>query len=183
MIIRFATDADAPAIAAIYAPYVENTPISFEYDAPSPSEMALRMKKVGDDELPWLVATDNDKLLGYAYATKHKERAGYQWCVESSVYVDTAAHRTGVGRALYTRLFAILRELGYENVYAGTTVPNDQSVNFHKSFGFTEVGRYRNVGFKHGKWHDTVWWHLAIGAQNNPPGRLKRLREVTLPPD
>ena len=183
MIIRFATDADAAAIAAIYAPYVENTPISFEYDAPSPSEMALRMKKVGDDELPWLVATDNDKLLGYAYATKHKERAGYQWCVESSVYVDTAAHRTGVGRALYTRLFAILRELGYENVYAGTTVPNDQSVNFHKSFGFTEVGRYRNVGFKHGKWHDTVWWHLAIGAQNNPPGRLKRLREVTLSPD
>jgi L-amino acid N-acyltransferase YncA len=183
LIIRFATDADAPAIAAIYAPYVENTPVSFEYDPPSPSEMIVRMRKVRGDELPWLVATEGDKLLGYAYATKHKERAGYQWCVESSVYVNVASHRRGVGRALYTRLFAILRELGYENVYAGTTVPNDQSVNFHKSFGFIEVGRYRKVGFKQGKWHDTAWWHLAIGEQRNPPAPLKRLREVTVLPD
>ena len=183
MIIRFATDADAPAIAAMYAPYVENTPISFEYEPPSANEMMARMKKVRDDELPWLVATDNDEVLGYAYATKHKERAGYQWCVESSVYVGATSHRTGIGRALYTRLFEILRELGYENVYAGTTVPNDQSVNFHKSFGFVEAGRYSKVGFKHGKWHDTVWWHLAIGERRNPPVPLKRLRELTVPPD
>jgi phosphinothricin acetyltransferase len=179
LIIRFATETDAPAIAAIYAPYVENTAISFEYDPPTANEIALRMQNVRDAELPWLVATDSDKLLGYAYATKHKERAGYQWCVESSVYVDASSHRTGIGRALYTQLFEILRELGYENVYAGTTLPNDQTVNFHKSFGFVEVARYPNVGFKHGKWYDTAWWHLSIGSHRNPPVSLKRLRDLS----
>jgi phosphinothricin acetyltransferase len=178
LIIRFAADDDAPAIAAIYAPYVESTAVSFEYDPPSADEIMSRMKKVRDAELPWLVATDDDKLLGYAYASKHKERAGYQWCVESSVYVDPSSHRAGVGRALYTRLFEILRELGYRNVYAGTTLPNDQTVSFHKSFGFIEVARYHNVGFKNGEWHDTAWWHLAIGSHENPPAPLKRLRDL-----
>jgi phosphinothricin acetyltransferase len=94
------------------------------------------------------------------------------------VYVDPSSHRAGVGRALYTRLFEILRELGYRNVYAGTTLPNDQTVSFHKSFGFIEVARYHNVGFKNGEWHDTAWWHLAIGSYENPPAPLKRLRDL-----
>jgi phosphinothricin acetyltransferase len=181
LIIRFATDADAPAIAAIYAPYVEDTPVSFEYEAPSADEMKSRIRNVTDAGLPWLVATDDDKPLGYAYASKHKERAGYQWCVESSVYVDKGSQRAGVGRALYARLFEILRELGYQNVYAGTTLPNDQTVNFHRSFGFVEVARYHNVGFKNGEWHDTAWWHLAIGSHENPPAPLRRLRDVSRP--
>jgi phosphinothricin acetyltransferase len=167
--IRLAADTDAQAIAAIYAPYVENTPVSFEYDPPTPEEMASRIRKVRGAELPWLVATDEGRLVGYAYATRHKERAGYQWCVESSVYVDRSSHRTGIGRALYARLFEILLELGYQNVYAGTTLPNDQTVKFHESFGFVETARFHSVGFKHGKWHDTAWWHLSLGPHPNPP--------------
>lgn len=176
--IRLAADADAPAIAAIYAPYVENTAVSFEYDPPTPDEIASRIRKVRSIDLPWLVATDERKLLGYAYATRHKERAGYQWCVESSVYVDASSHRTGIGRALYARLFEILHELGYQNVYAGTTLPNDQTVKFHQSFGFVETARYSSVGFKHGKWHDTAWWHLSLGTHPNPPLPPRSLTDV-----
>jgi len=176
--IRLAADTDAQAIAAIYAPYVENTPVSFEYDPPTPEEMALRIRNVRAAELPWLVATDEGRLVGYAYATRHKERAGYQWCVESSVYVDRSSHRTGIGRALYARLFEILRELGYQNVYAGTTLPNDQTVKFHESFGFAQTARFDSVGFKHGKWHDTAWWHLSLGPHPNPPPPPRLLRDI-----
>lgn len=176
--ITLASRDDAPAIAAIYAPFVESTAVSFEFESPTSHEMAERIQKVADAQLPWLVARDGDRLLGYAYATKHKERAGYQWAVESSVYVDESARRTGVGRALYTRLFEILRELGIQNVYAGATLPNQASVEFHESFGFKEAGRYHNVGFKLGRWHDTVWMHLAIGSYPNPPATPKRLSDV-----
>jgi L-amino acid N-acyltransferase YncA len=169
---------DAAQIAEIYRPYVEKTPISFEYDAPDADEIASRINKVREAELPWLVAKDGDKIFGYAYATKHKDRAGYQWCVESSVYVASDAHRAGIGRALYTRLFEILRDLGYHNVYAGATLPNEQSEKFHESFGFKEAGRYRDIGFKHGKWHDTVWWHLALNPLPDFPELPRALHEV-----
>lgn len=179
--ISLAAIQDATQIAEIYRPYVETTPISFEYEAPDAAEIASRMQKVRGAELPWLVAKDGNRVLGYAYATKHKDRAGYQWCVESSVYVALDAHRGGIGRALYTRLFEILRDLGYHNVYAGATLPNEQSEKFHESFGFKEAGRYPNIGFKHGSWHDTVWWYLPLGDNSISPERPRRLDEVIEP--
>lgn len=179
--IRFASEADAAQIAAIYAPYVENTPVSFEYDPPSPDEIASRIRKVREAELPWLVAMDEQKkIIGYTYATKHKERAGYQWCVESSVYVDPSLHRSGVGRALYTKLFDVLAQLGYQNVYAGAALPNDQSEKFHESFGFEVAGRYHNVGYKLGRWHDTVWWHKQLGPHPDEPSSPKPLSSVEI---
>jgi phosphinothricin acetyltransferase len=179
--ITLAREPDAAEIAAIYAPYVLNTPISFEYEPPSADEIAARIRKVREAELPWLVAKDSrGKVLGYAYATKHKERAAYQWCVESSVYVDSTLHRGGIGRALYTKLFDVLTQLGYQNVFAGAAVPNDQSVKFHESFGFTVAARYQNIGFKHGKWHNTVWWQKTLGPPPDEPSSPKPLSSIKL---
>jgi len=177
--IRLALPEDAAQIAAIYAPYVKDTPVSFEYDPPTPQEIASRIRKVREAELPWLVAIDErDDVMGYAYATKHKERAGYQWCVESSVYVDPSLHRSGVGRALYTKLFDVLTQLGYQNVYAGAALPNEQSEKFHESFGFKVAGRYHNVGYKLGRWHDTVWWHKTLGPLQEKPDSPRPLSSV-----
>jgi phosphinothricin acetyltransferase len=179
--IKLASADDAAAIAAIYAPYVAATPVSFEYDPPTAEEIAARIAKVREAELPWLVAKDESgKLLGYAYATKHKERAGYQWCVESSVYVDPSLHRSGVGRALYTKLFDVLRRLGYQNVYAGAALPNEQSEKFHESFGFKVAGRYENVGYKLGRWHNTVWWHKTLGPLPDEPSSPRPLSSIEI---
>ena len=179
--ITLASESDAPEIAAIYAPFVQNTPISFEYDPPSVGEIASRIRKVREAELPWLVAKDdNGKILGYAYATTHKERKGYQWCVESSVYVDPTSHRSGIGRALYTKLFDVLRQLGYQNVYAGATLPNEKTERFHESFGFKVAGQYQNVGYKLGRWHNTVWWHLSLGDPSPDPKPPRPLSSAKL---
>ena len=173
--ITFATAEDAPAIAKLYAPFVENTAVSFETFPPSAAEMARRIESLANAQLPWLVMKDDRRLLGYAYASKHRDREAYQWSVESSAYVDESARRSSVGRNLYAALFDILKRQGYQNVYAGTTLPNDASIAFHKSFGFREIGVYREVGFKLGKWHDVAWWYLRIGSHEVNPRRPQAL--------
>src|SRR6266550_5263692 len=167
--ISLATVEDASAIARLYAPFVENTAVSFETIPPSVDEMAKRIESLASAQLPWLVMKDDRRLLGYAYAAKHRDREAYQWSVESSAYVDVSARRSSVGRNLYTALFDILERQGYQNVYAGTTLPNDASIAFHKSFGFREIGVYREVGYKLGKWHDVAWWYLRIAAHESNP--------------
>jgi L-amino acid N-acyltransferase YncA len=179
--ITFATAEDAPAIAKIYAPFVEKTAVSFEIIPPSAAEMATRIEALANAHLPWLVMKEDRRLLGYAYAAKHRDREAYQWSVESSAYVDESARRLSVGRSLYKALFDILERQGFQNVYAGTTLPNDASIAFHKSFGFSEIGVYRKVGYKLGKWHDVAWWYVRIGAHNANPTPPLGLSGITIP--
>ena len=161
MEIRLAKLADAPAIAAIYRHYVENTFISFELTAPTETVMRERMAKVLA-KLPWLVCELDGAIAGYAYASPHHDRAAYQWSVDSSVYLRHGLQRRGLGRALYSELFTLLVQQGYYTAYAGVSLPNVASVGLHESFGFEPVGVYRNAGFKFGSWHDVGWWQKPL---------------------
>ena len=111
---------------------------------------------------PWLVCEDGGEVLGYVYATQHRERAAYRWSVDTSVYVRQGRQRRGVGRALYTSLLAVLPLQGYVNAYAGATLPNPASVGLHEAMGFQPVGVYRQVGFKYGAWHDVAWFQRPL---------------------
>jgi L-amino acid N-acyltransferase YncA len=166
--IRPATDRDAAAIAEIYAPFVESSATSFETEAPSADEIGRRVIETMAT-YPWLVCVVNDDVAGYAYATRHRVRAAYQWSVETSVYVREVYRRAGVGRGLYTSLFAILAAQGFVNAYAGITLPNARSVALHESMGFLPIGIYRSIGFKTGAWHDVGWWHLLLRAHPSDP--------------
>jgi L-amino acid N-acyltransferase YncA len=172
--IRLATDRDAEQVAAIYAPNVSDSFVSFELEPPSADEMHRRIE-VTLERYPWLVYERRGRVLGYAYAGAHGSRAAYQWAVDVSVYVHEEVHRTGVGRALYASLFAALKLQGFYNAYAGATLPNPASVGLHESLGFRAVGVYRGVGYKLGAWHDVVWWHLPLRervADPEPPAGL-----------
>jgi phosphinothricin acetyltransferase len=166
--LRLAHADDAAAIAAIYAPCVLHTAISFELAPPSPAEIAERMAR-GAAYAPWLVATRGDDVVGYAYAGRYRERLAYQWSVEASVYVRADHQRGGVGRALYASLFALLRVQGFYTVFAGITLPNPASVAIHEALGFAPVGVYRCAGYKHGAWRDVGWWQLALRERTGEP--------------
>ncbi|MEO8604873.1 MAG: arsinothricin resistance N-acetyltransferase ArsN1 family B [bacterium] len=168
MLIRPASVADAAAIAAIYAPYVRDTPISFEVVPPTADEIAARIEKIGAMH-GWLVCADRDDVLGYAYTSPHAERAAYRWGVDCAVYVHGDAQRRGIGGALYTALFRLAASQGCAAVYAGITLPNPGSVALHERAGFVAVGVYRNVGFKLGAWHDVGWWALELGPRAQSP--------------
>jgi L-amino acid N-acyltransferase YncA len=166
--IRLAADTDAAAIAGMYRPIVESTIISFETEAPDESEMRRR---IGDTlpAHPWLVYDANGIVAGYAYASKHRVRAAYQWSVDASVYIHQDYRRMGIGRGLYASLFAILTAQGFFNAYAGITLPNPGSVALHEAAGFQPIGVYRYVGYKLGAWHDVGWWGLALRQHSATP--------------
>jgi L-amino acid N-acyltransferase YncA len=177
-IIRLATEDDAPQVLEIYAPFCRNTTISFETEAPTVDEMRRRIAKVVA-EYPWLVCEDEGLILGYAYGSKHRERAAYVWSADVSVYVREGRRRGGLGRALYTSLFAILRLQGYYNALAGVTLPNPGSEGLHQAMGFQPVGVYRNIGYKCGGWHHVAWSQLALREpepEPRPPLALDAVR-------
>ena len=178
--IRLATPADASALAAIYAPAVRERATSFELEPPDAAEMAQRVARLAA-RTPWLACEHRGAVVGYAYASPHRDRAAYQWSVEVSAYVRPDAHRAGVARALYTALFGVLTRQGFRNAYAGITLPNDASVALHRALGFTDVGVYRGVGYKLGAWHDVAWLERALAprtADAAPPVPLGELRAV-----
>jgi L-amino acid N-acyltransferase YncA len=147
----------AEGIAAVYAPYVTDTVISFDETPPSAAEILSRMN------LPWLVALDDDgEVVGFSSAGPYRTRPAYRWAVECSVYVAPSHHRRGLGTALYTQLFDTLRIHGYVQAFAGIALPNEASVGMHEALGFAPVGVYRQVGFKLGQWHDVGWWQLQL---------------------
>jgi L-amino acid N-acyltransferase YncA len=170
MLIRHAEAArDAAACASIYARYVRETVISLEEVPPSANEMAARMGRVLATH-PWLVAEDEGAVVGYAYATSHRERAAYRWATDVSVYVAADHHRRGIGTALYRALFGLLVRQGLLLACAGVTLPNDASVALHEGFGFKPVGIYRGIGWKAGAWRDVGWWQLdLVRPRPGPP--------------
>lgn len=172
--IRAASPEDAEAIAAIYRPVVIETAISFELEPPSQQEMRARIEKTLQS-LPWLVSLDGQgEVEGYVYASRHRERAAYQWAVDVSAYVRADARGRGVGRRLYEALFAELARLGYFQAFAGIALPNEASVALHESVGFEPLGIYRNVGYKHGRWRDVGWWQRALQPPRLSPEPPRR---------
>ena len=159
--IRHASLDDAEAIAAIYAPFVTDTPISFETEAPSAGQMRERIARYTASH-PWLVYEIEGRVVGYAYATRHHERAAYDWSCEVSLYVEGSMHHRGIGRALYTALLRALARLGYYNALAGITEPNPASIGLHEALGFRRAGVNRNVGYKDGRWWDVVYYEASL---------------------
>ncbi|HLV97053.1 MAG TPA: arsinothricin resistance N-acetyltransferase ArsN1 family B [Ktedonobacterales bacterium] len=160
-IIRLAHLEDAPAIQAIYAPIVISTPTSFELTPPTVEEMRQRIEQKLLTH-PWVVYEAQGKVVGSAYASVYRARAAYQWSVEVSVYLHEQWRGQGIGRALYTSLFALLRLQGFYSVYAGITLPNPASVALHETMGLRPLGVYQRVGYKLGAWHDVGWWQGTL---------------------
>jgi phosphinothricin acetyltransferase len=170
---------DAEQILAIYAPFCRDTSVSFETQPPTVEEMGQRIAKTLTS-LPWLVCANEAQIVGYAYASPHRERAAYGWSVDVSVYVREGLRRKGLGRALYTALFAVLRLQGFYNAVAVTTLPNPGSIGLHQAMGFQPVGVYQNIGFKCGAWHDVAWWQLSLlepSPEPQPPRALPAVCE------
>ncbi|WP_367871026.1 arsinothricin resistance N-acetyltransferase ArsN1 family B [Luteolibacter sp. Populi] len=181
-LIRSATDRDAEEIQAIYAVIVRTTVTSFEVEPPTTGEMRERMNAV-QQRFPWLVWEQDGEVAGYVYASAHRERAAYQWSVNVSAYIHEQYRRRGVGRALYTSLFALLRLQGFYNAYAGVTLPNPGSVGLHEAMGFEPVGVYQKVGYKFGAWHDVGWWSMALRPHDVKPSAPLLLAAIARTPE
>lgn len=175
--IRLATQKDAKGILEIYAPYIRETSYTFESDVPTEEEFAKRIHAYLEN-WPWLVCEINSEIAGYAYATKYRERKGYQWCTESSVYIHEKFQRLGIARALYTALFEILKRQGYVNVYAVINLPNDKSVALHEDCGFKWFATYDHVGYKLGRWKNVGWWQLQVNDYVDEPAAPMRFSEM-----
>jgi L-amino acid N-acyltransferase YncA len=165
--IRLATVDDAGQILDVYAPFCRDTFITFETVAPTLEEMKSRIETKGGF-YPWLVC-EGPRVLGYARAAQHRERAAYQWAADVSVYVVDEHRRRGLGRALYTALLGILKLQGFLRVCAGIALPNPGSVALHEAMGFHAVGIFHSIGYKLGRWHDVGWWQLTLGHTDGDP--------------
>lgn len=159
---------DAAGCAAIYAPYVRDTVITFEQDPPTADEMTGRIASAQRAHA-WLVACEGDLVVGYAYAGPFHRRPAYRWSSEVSVYLEPGRRRSGLGRRLYTELFDRLAARGYRTLTAGMTLPNPASEGLHRAMGFEPVGIWRAIGWKHGAWHDVAWCQRLIGRALDPP--------------
>lgn len=167
MIVRHADPTrDALGCVAVYAPAVEESVASFEEIVPDVAMMEHRIATIARRH-PWIVAEIDGVIAGFSYAAPHRERAAYRWAVDVSIYIGADFHRRGVGRALYEALIGLLRRQGLFHAFAGITLPNDGSIGLHEALGFTPVGVFHGVGFKHGAWHDVGWWQLEL--QPLPP--------------
>ena len=166
--IRTANPFDAAAMLAIYAPFIRESGITQETGVPSVADFAARIEK-GLAGFPWLVYEEAGVPVGYAYASRYRERAGYRWNVEVSVYLHPGYYGKGLARRLYDALFALLIIQGYINAYAVITLPNEQSIRFHTRYGFEYFATYKKVGFKLGSWHDVGWMQYAIQPAETSP--------------
>ncbi|HEM5310654.1 TPA: N-acetyltransferase [Streptococcus suis] len=164
--IRSAQIEDATDLVAIYAPYVENTAITFETEVPTVAAFASRIEKTLE-KFPYLVAVEEGVLVGYAYASTYYARAAYDWTVELSVYVRQDVRGKGVGSLLYTALEEELTERGFKNFLACIALPNPASLALHEKRGYEQVAHFKKVGYKFGTWHDIVWLQKSlVGKQN-----------------
>ncbi len=177
MIIRPAGAADALELRAIYAPFVEKTAITFEYETPSPEEFERRIRTIGA-RFPWLAAEAGGRPAGYAYASVHQERAAYQWDADLSVYLRPEFAGRGLGSVLYGAVIEILRLQGYQNVCGLMTLPNPASERLHLGLDFRLVGISRRAGYKLGGWHDVAWFEKAIGDYPPVPAPPKPVTEL-----
>ena len=165
--IRPATEKDIPAILEIYAPYVENTTVTFEYDVPCRKEFLQRFYTI-TSQFPWLVWEEEGRILGYAYASAPYERAAFRWCAEPSVYLCPEAQGRGIARRLYAALEWILKEQGYQVLYALITAENRHSLAFHEKMGYRFMVEFPNCGFKQNRWLGLVWMEKRLKIVESP---------------
>lgn len=179
--IRPARPEDAAAIAAIYAPYVLSGTVSFETDAPDARGMRTRMA-ASDGLYPWIVATtgegEEEAVLGYAFATKFKDRPAYRWTVETTIYVSGAVQGIGTGQLLYDALLDTLSAQGFVQAIATISLPNDGSIQLHEKVGFRRAGQYREVGYKLGRWLDVGIWQRELNDADGKPAEPRKFSEV-----
>jgi phosphinothricin acetyltransferase len=175
--VRVATPEDASAILAIYAPYCTSTHVSFEIVAPTEPQMRERIERV-TPHFPWLIGEIEGQVAGYVYASQHRERAAYRWAADVAVYIAEGHQRRGLGRALYSSLFAILREQGYFQAYAGITLPNEGSQALHEAVGFQPIAVFPHVGYKLGRWLDVGWWRLQLQPEIDTPADPLRFSTI-----
>lgn len=168
---RVATVEDAEAILGIYRPYVEQTPISFEVEAPTLADFRTRIEGIVK-AYPYLVAEEDGRLAGFCYAAPAFERAAFGWDADISVYLHEDYHRRGIGEALYHAVHELLRLQGYYTVYALITGGNAGSIAFHTAMGYREVGRLPNTGFKLGAWQDLVWMEKILKEREGVPNPI-----------
>lgn len=176
--IRFATAADAASLLSIYAPYVEKTAVTFEYETPSVSEFSSRMEEI-TSFYPYLVWEQDGRIGGYAYAHRHMARAAYQWGAELSVYLSPDMTGHGLGPTLYTALIKLLTLQHIRNFYACITVPNAPSQRMHTALGFALAGVWPNAGYKLGQWHDVAWYIKTAGDVSNAPLPLLSVHDLS----
>ena len=165
--IRIATEADVPEILNIYAPYIENTTVTFEYDVPCRREFMRRFCDI-TARFPWLVWEEQGQILGYAYAAPPYARAAYSWCAEPSVYLKAEATGRGIGKRLYAALEELLRLQGFQVLYALITQENTGSLRFHKKLGYEERVLFPDCGFKHGRWLGVYWLEKRLSSVEIP---------------
>lgn len=165
MMIRSVLDKDATSISEIYNYYIEETVVTFETETISARDISARIAKIHSDNLPWLVAEDNKgNLIGYAYASKWRDRFAYRFSVEVTVYLSPDATGKSLGTKLYQALFTELKRLSIHSAIGGITLPNQASVGLHEKFGFEKVAHFKEVGFKFNQWLDVGYWQGPIKA-------------------
>lgn len=165
--IRPATEKDVPEILEIYAPYVENTTVSFEYDVPCQKTFLQRFYDI-TAQFPWLVWEEDGRILGYAYASAPYSRAAFSWCAEPSIYLRHEAKGRGIGRKLYTVLEKIVEIQGYQVLYALITAENSESIRFHEKAGYKTSVEFSNCGFKFGRWLGLIWMEKRLKIVQSP---------------
>lgn len=184
MLIRLAKKEDASALVEIYRPYVENTAVTFEYETPSVLEFEKRMENI-QKKYPYLICEIDNEIVGYAYANTFKARAAYDWTVEVTIYLKQDCKGKGIGTKLYQRLEEILKLMGFTNMCACITYTDiedaylqNQSMQFHKKYGFTLVGQFHNCGYKFNRWYHMIWMEKMINAHNENMACVLNIQDV-----
>lgn len=179
MKIERVTVEDAEELLAIYAPYVQDTAISFEYEVPSLAEFQERIQSISAI-LPYIKVVKEGEILGYAYADRFKSREAYDWSVEVTIYVRQDSHGLGIGRMLYHALENSLKHIGVLNMNACIAVPkvedehlSNASYHFHEKMGFHLVGRFHDSGYKFHTWYDMIWMEKMIGEHTSHQERVQ----------
>jgi L-amino acid N-acyltransferase YncA len=175
--LRLAGPRDGAACAVVYAPYVEETSVSFELVPPDATEMAARIART-TARTPWVVAEVDGTVRAYACATRHRERPAYDWTAETAVYVDRSHAGRGLGRATMTAVLEILRMQGFHLAVAGITPPNLASIALHAALGFERIGLFEAIGHKSGAWHGVEWFALELGPRVPGPAPVVPLPEI-----
>lgn len=175
--VRFVNINDTEKLLEIYAPYVLETKISCETVVPSVEEFKNRIEKISV-KFPYIVIEIDGEIVGYSYSSLHKERAGYRWDGDATIYVSKKYHRNKIGTALYNCMLELTKLLGFYNMYAVVTASNEASVKFHKAFGFTEMGTYKNTAYKLGEWFDIMVLEKTLNEYENEPKETKSIKEI-----
>lgn len=179
IMIRMAAEADAEEILAVYAPYVTQTAITFEYEVPSVGKFRERIRRTLE-RYPYLAAEEAGKIVGYAYVSPFKDRAAYDWAVETSIYVKWGYHRQGIGKKLHMELEEILKKQHILNMNACIAYPNPESVAFHERLGYKMAAHFTKCGYKLGKWYDMVWMEKMLGEHSENPKEIIAIKNINI---